>query len=377
MSPRKRLKYPAAVILHLTDVCNLRCKMCYFWGETGAYSRARAKGKPKILDFELAKEIIRELGSSRPKPWYSLFGGEPLTYPYLEKLICVIKDMGSVVDTPTNGTLLSKYAPMLVRTGFDQVRVSIDGPREINDMQRGEGSYDKVMKGIKDLHLEKQNADSQTPRICILFTITPENHLSIEDFFLKNEDLDLSMINHVELQVQNFVTKTMGKEYSKFLKSELGTKNDIYWKGMLRSTKDFENMDTIELARQGNKVCNHLKELGKTYFLQPPTYSPENLAAYLKADWKNMTDQYEDCRQPWLTTEINASGEVVACHIFHELVMGNLHENSFEEIWYGEPYQKFREYLEQYKFIPICNIGCCMLYIGGNKKAIPLISELS
>ena len=318
MSPRKKIKYPSTIILHLTEVCNLRCKMCYFWGETGAYSHAKTGEKPKILDFDLARKVIRELGSSRPRPFYSLFGGEPLTYPYLEELIREIKDTRSPVDAPTNGTLLAKYAPMLVRTGFDQVRISVDGPREINDDQRGKGSYDKAMKGIKELHLEKEKTDSKTPRICILFTITPKNHLSIEDFFLNNEDLDLSMINHVEFQVQNYITKKMGKEYSKFLKSELGIKNNVYWKGMLRSTKDFEKMDTVELARQVNNVCNHLKDLNKNFFLQPPTYSPENLTAYLKADWKTMTDQYKDCRLPWLSTEIIASGEIVACHIFHE-----------------------------------------------------------
>ncbi len=81
MSPRKRIRYPATVILHLTETCNLRCRICYYWGETGAYSRAGAGEKPKILDLELVKEVIKELGSSRSKPWYSLFGGEPLTYP--------------------------------------------------------------------------------------------------------------------------------------------------------------------------------------------------------------------------------------------------------------------------------------------------------
>ena len=142
--PRKKLKLPQSIVLHLTETCNLRCKMCYFWGENGAYKQAKG-AKPKVMDFELAKKIINDLASSKPKPWYSLFGGEPLTYPYLEELCLAIQEKGSFFEISTNGTLISEHAKMLVRTGVGQVKVSIDGPKDVNDKQRGKGSYDKAI----------------------------------------------------------------------------------------------------------------------------------------------------------------------------------------------------------------------------------------
>ena len=72
---------PRNVTLHLTENCNLRCKMCYFWGETGTSSNNLSGKKPAVMDFELAKKIISELSSVTP--FYILFGGEPLTYPFL------------------------------------------------------------------------------------------------------------------------------------------------------------------------------------------------------------------------------------------------------------------------------------------------------
>ena len=110
---------PRSVVLQLTEACNLRCKMCYYWGETGCYSNAELGRKPAVLDFELLKQVIQDLASA--KPYYSLFGGESLLYPHFEELIHVIKGSGSIIDTPTNGTLLSKYASMLVETDFDRV----------------------------------------------------------------------------------------------------------------------------------------------------------------------------------------------------------------------------------------------------------------
>ncbi|TFG26871.1 MAG: radical SAM protein [Promethearchaeota archaeon] len=354
---------PRAVTLQLTESCNLRCKMCYYWGETGTYSNANIGRKPEALDFELLEKVIDYL--SPAKPFYSLFGGEPLLYPQLEELILKVKGLGSVIDTPTNGTLLSEHAAMLVKTGFDSVRISIDGPREINDIQRGKGSYDKAMTGIESLYQEKLRTGTRTPFIDVIYTITPLNYLSIEQFFLK--EVNLSAIDRISIQMENFLTIEMGELYSQFLKSEFDLTSERYWRGLLRSPKEFKGMDVDELATQVIKVSKNLSSLGKTIMLLPPTFSQENLSAYLKAEWSKMTDQYHTCLVPWLGVDITATGDLAPCHVYYDLVMGNLHEQSFEEIWNGEKYQRFREYMLQHKFMSICP-GCCILYLAGKKK---------
>jgi len=354
---------PRAVTLQLTEACNLRCKMCYYWGETGCYSNAESGSKPKTLDFELLKKVIDFLAPA--KPFYSLFGGEPLLYPELEELILKVKGLGSVIDTPTNGTMLTEYAAMFVRTGFDSVRVSIDGPRKINEIQRGKGSYDKAMAGIEALYQEKLRIGKRTPFIDVIYTITPTNYRSIEQFFLK--ELNLKAIDRVSIQMENFLTAEMGELYSKFLKSEFDLTSERYWRGLLRSPEDFKGMDVNMLSTQVKLVCKHLSTLGKTIMLLPPTFSQENLAAYLKAEWNKMSDQYHTCLVPWFGLDVTATGDIAPCHVYYDLVMGNLHEKSFKEIWNGEKYQRFREYMLQNKFMSICP-GCCILYLAGKKK---------
>jgi radical SAM protein with 4Fe4S-binding SPASM domain len=343
--------------------------MCYFWGKTGAYSGSEQHNKPKVLELEIALRVIDEMANAKPKPYYSFFGGEPFTYPHLEEVIRAIKGNGARLDSPTNGTLLAKYAEMIVETGFDQLRVSIDGPQDINDLQRGNGSYAKAVEGIIAVHEAKLKAKSKSPLIAIMPTLTPDNYQCIENFLLHNKDFDVSMIDHVEIQMENFITYAMGDEYANLLKNEFGIKSDRYWKSLVRPIKYFEKVDVEKLARQVNKICEEFTSRGITYFLSPPTFIPDNIANFLKADWKNMTDQYESCSAPWINTNIIASGEVSACHIFYDLIMGDLHSNTFKEIWEGEKYLKFREYMRQNKFMSICNIGCCVLYIMGNKKS--------
>ncbi len=266
---------PSSITLHLTEACNLRCKMCYYWGETGRYVDSESGKPPAVLDIGLARKLIEELEAA--KPFYSLFGGEPLMYPHLEELIRAIKGAGSSMDTPTNGTLLARHAAMLVDTGFDSVRVSIDGPREVSNSQRGPGSYEKAMAGIDALHDEKQKAGADAPVISIIYTVTPENHTSIEQFFLR--DLDLSKIGWVTIQMVNFLTPEMGEPYARMLESELGITSDGFWKGMVSDPNDFAEMDAAEIARQVDSVRETLQEMGKGVLLLPPTFSEENISA--------------------------------------------------------------------------------------------------
>ena len=97
----KLLDSPRCVVLQLVEECNLRCSMCYEWGETGAYHDKRELA---VLDLEVARRVIEECAPA--KPYFELFGGEPLLYPGLFDVIGWIRDAGCELAFPTNGTLL-------------------------------------------------------------------------------------------------------------------------------------------------------------------------------------------------------------------------------------------------------------------------------
>src|SRR5438128_3751128 len=92
---------PTFVQLRVTNLCNLRCKMCGQWGDTGIF---RANGAESATDGEREKSRIQELiGRKRQlaladyvrlldevapfHPIISLFGGEPLLYPDIVPLV--------------------------------------------------------------------------------------------------------------------------------------------------------------------------------------------------------------------------------------------------------------------------------------------------
>jgi MoaA/NifB/PqqE/SkfB family radical SAM enzyme len=50
------------------------------------------------------------------------------------------------------------------------------------------------------------------------------------------------------------------------------------------------------------------------------------------------------CEQnPWETAHVLANGDVVACEVLDKIPLGNLHAQKMDEIWHGDPYQRFRE----------------------------------
>jgi radical SAM protein with 4Fe4S-binding SPASM domain len=166
--------------------------------------------------------------------------------------------------------------------------------------------------------------------------------------------------------MQNYLTQSMGESYAKILNSEFGITSDNYWKAMVRSPQDFASINAEELTRQVKSVITELDSNHKNYLLLPPTFSTANISAYLEAKWEEMADIYKTCSSPWTSIDITASGDVAPCHIFYDLVLGNLNEKSIYDIWNGEKFKKFRYYFTQNNLLPVCS-GCCILYLSGKK----------
>jgi len=352
---RSPFPLPPVVILQLTEACNLRCRMCYEWGRTGTQLQ-EGRGGPATLPLGLVESLLDDCRPERT--FYSLFGGEPLLYPGFEKMLERAKRNGSSMETVTNGTLLARNAAMLAELGMDLVRVSLDGPREVNDEQRGRGTTDRVMEGLEALYREKQRTGRTSPLLGVIYTVTRDNWHCLERLFCR--DLDLRWIDFVTLQMQTFVTREMGLAYERILRREFGCTGTATWRGMLRDPGEFGDLDLGELLRQARRVRSTLLRSGIPTLLFPNTWSEENLSMYLKANWTRMRDYKGHCIAPWVVTDVTARGEVAPCHIFYDLTVGNLGERGIREIWNGEAFNRFRRYMKG-RLLPVCP-ACCQYY---------------
>ncbi|MFP4026044.1 MAG: radical SAM protein [Thiohalospira sp.] len=136
----------------LTNACNMRCKYC-FEGD-----HVTDKGS---VD---AETVINYLKNNGARNFY-VFGGEPLLkLKELKKVIDFVKTSEDINDhhrqdllrglrkITSNGTLINKNNIDLIKEMELSFQISLDGYKEINDINRvfpsGKGTFDAVMKGI-------------------------------------------------------------------------------------------------------------------------------------------------------------------------------------------------------------------------------------
>jgi radical SAM protein with 4Fe4S-binding SPASM domain len=350
--------FPKWVVLQLLEKCNLRCRMCYEWGDTGSY---REHSDPAQLNLEVVRRIIQECEPARPR--YDLFGGEPLLYRGIGEVLRAVKQAGSNVHMPTNGTLLENNAEMLVESGLDRIWVSLDGPEPINDRQRGKGVFRKVLRGIDKLHAIRMKSQRRAPEIGVNMVVTTSNYRHILDLFL--HALDIGKLDCVSLELQTYLTRDDHSEYETLLCRNFNATAAPLAKGYVGDHTRFSEMNFGLIARQAAQISACCADKGIFFNSYPQEMTEDNIRKYFSADWHSMTNVRKRCAFPWVSTEISARGDVTSCHSFYDLTLGNVNETALLDIWRGDRYARYRRYLRK-NLLPICP-ACCLFY---NEMAI-------
>jgi len=121
---------PEQITVVVTDVCNLRCKMCqYAFSDAPGYQLNQVGKMPPQLFRKLMDEIPGH-------PIITFTGGEPLLHPDMADFVAYAKRYGRFCTLTTNGWVLEKRARELCEAGLDVLVVSVDGPREVHDAIR-------------------------------------------------------------------------------------------------------------------------------------------------------------------------------------------------------------------------------------------------
>ncbi|MGG3926977.1 anaerobic sulfatase maturase [Metabacillus fastidiosus] len=142
----------------VSEDCNLACDYCY-------YSTCGGKPGRKInrIDFNLLDKFIKEyMEMSNGSAAFAWQGGEPLLagLDFFEEAVTLQakyapKNTFISNSLQTNGTLINEKWASFFKNFHFLVGVSLDGPKEIHDARRvdsrGQGSFDRVMKGIEQL----------------------------------------------------------------------------------------------------------------------------------------------------------------------------------------------------------------------------------
>ncbi|MFA9373715.1 MAG: radical SAM/SPASM domain-containing protein [Poseidonibacter sp.] len=160
---QKLRDYPLLVDVELASICNLKCPMCYTITE-----EFKEKVNAKIMNFNLFKKIIDEIGGKVPALRLSL-RGESTLHPKLIECIQYAKDKGmKEVSFLTNGSKLKPdYFKKLVDAGVDWLTISVDGLDEEYEKIRKPLIFSETLDKIRKMSEYKKENNLHKPVIKI------------------------------------------------------------------------------------------------------------------------------------------------------------------------------------------------------------------
>lgn len=273
--------------------CNLHCRACYttktktilsnqqildFISKYKAFIRSRdffstlnAPHSPEKKNFD--EKINADLKSI-------LFcGGEVFTLPDFPQLINTLIDQGLFITIITNGTI-DKLEEIKSPQNC-QLLVSLDGPKEIHNQNRGQGNFDKSIKYIQ--HAQKLGFPVE-----IMFLITKDSYPHKDSFDIFNlpktylTDRRLSLTKEQIIDIKANYPTYPAKNFGCFQLSlqstgtitgccesnlSLGNINDepqIYISNFIKSLDTCSTCQKCDGCTDPNYLCGYRSELNLT-----------------------------------------------------------------------------------------------------------------
>ena len=242
-----------------------------------------------MIDYQFYTDIIDAL---HPYLSYLIlyFQGEPYLHPDFFKLVNYANKKNIYTATSSNAHFLdNKNAKNTVESQLDRLIISIDGTtQDIYSIYRKKGNLNKVIEGTKNIIKWKKKLNSKKPYIIFQFLVIKPNQHQVEE------------------------VKQLGRK--------LGVNKTI-----IKTAQIYDFEKGSPLIPTINKYSRYRKNKDGTYSI--------------KIRLKN------NCWRLWNSCVITWDGIVVPCCFDKnaKYKMGNLKEESFDDIWNGKFYANFRQ----------------------------------
>jgi len=342
-----RWQAPRLLTFMMTYRCNLRCTMCWQWGEQGLFHDLSKEHEIQQLDLATLRSIIDDVEADRTGVF--LWGGEPFLHREILPFVEHVKSRGLYCSINTNGTYLPRDSRRLVELDVDAIMVSVDGPLEVHDRIRGmKGSFQKIAEGVKAVR-EARNGNERKPEVIVNTTISPGN----QDVLLETyRTVEAMGADRMILSQLWFTTEQIGKANEAYFREKFSA-HAPSWRGFVM---DVSVLDTQRIADQMREM-SLLKGPMELRFL--PDLSPDQVHDYYRSPSEAFGKSR--CLVPWLEAEVLPNGDVTPCSDRPDLIMGNVQRERFSEIWNNAKYQDFRRAMREDGLFPYCS-RCCGLW---------------
>jgi len=285
--------FPISVELHLTDCCNLNCGWC---------TDKELRKNSATLDLDVIEKIFHEFWKHGTGVTIE-GGGEPTLHPAFNRVVEIGRNKSIDMGLITNGTIdISEVIGML-----HWVRISLDSStREEYRYEKGIDNFDHVLENLEKMSEARNPEDTF---IGIGYVLTKRNQSNL-----------LQLIQYLD---------NMGIDY-------------IY----LRPVEEADDITpTLDNLLDLRKKLAELTSGTRIKYMLPISDRTIDKNAGLP------------CIAHSLTSIVHANGEVALCEKRRgdEIILGNVYENSFEDIWISPYHEQVSQRLLQAECQQCCS----------------------
>lgn len=298
---------PVGVDVELTNVCNLQCPWC----DTQPY--ADKSVKKREIPFEVYQQIAPKLRGINRVMFCG--GGETLTYRHAPEAVALTKQYVPTVLMHSNGVLLrGERAERLARSGLDGLRISIDGSDEETFHKIRGTSLNRI---LENMNYFSSLCDIPIATVSVISKVNWRSLAGIPDLLRQVKNVRQLYFQPVEVDF-------------------LGWEGEQYY------------ISREELGELRDTILEKCQKYGLETNIDDPDFDP----LFFKP--------FKLCQYPFFGyITLNYEGFLApCCRLTNVVHMGDLKEQSFEEIWNGPAFAQLRGLMLEGDYPAYCHTRC-------------------
>ncbi|KAA8746138.1 radical SAM/SPASM domain-containing protein [Paenibacillus sp. UASWS1643] len=360
LDPAFKTEMPEVVALKLTNRCNLRCKHCYQWNESGYHHDMDKTEQNLDMDTAIFQRVLNETRATKSRLY--LWGGEPLFHRDIREILAMLEEDPRETTICTNAYLIQKYEEELCRISPDlELLIAIEGFEKEHDLIRGKGSFNKVMEQIDKLLLLREQGKFQG-KISVHSVINDSMIGRLHELmnFFEKKGIDL-----VLLCFPWFISHETSEQMDTFFQEEFQWLNpsEDHRRSSWHAFKYHIKPENVPALMEDLRQIN--ARTWKTRIRYQPGLDFDEIEDFVSGN--SMTSRCATtCLALSTRADITPTGNVSACKFFSEFSVGNLQAQSLSEIWNSDTYDRIRRSLGK-ELSPACS-KCNVLYLHGSSS---------
>jgi MoaA/NifB/PqqE/SkfB family radical SAM enzyme len=284
--------------------------MCDIWKDN--------KNLKQLTEHDVSELLVslKKFGTQH----VAMSGGEALLNPNFFKLCEILKRKKIKISLLTTGLTIKKHAEQLLKW-VDEVVVSLDGDEPLHDAIRNiPGAFNKLREGVE--YIKSLNPGYRITARTVIHRLNFRNWEAI--------------IAEV---------KKMGIDQVSFLPADVSShafNRQMAWEEPKQHEILLSENELPELLEVINKIASKEGYFNSRFIAESPQKIGQ-IYEYYAAFYGMNPFPYRKCNAPWVSTVIEADGNVRPC-FFHD-VIGNIRDSSLSSILNSDEAFRFRKTL--------------------------------